>query len=279
MSDEFFEIPGASGDAGGGGGGQGASGDPAPADRNATLEGRIDRLGEALQTLVERDRKNEQNSAVSDLKRRISAALNKKQQEVDAAENTLASAYEDGDGPAIAKAQRKLSELTATMERMRAEGQGAIREAENEAKAGAAGGSGKKLDTTNLDKWKDKNKVWFGVDTTMTQDAIAIGRQIESAGQIETGSHQYYEAIDREMARRYPDRLKGSPGGAPQARDTGGTTGGVTRIPREVADGWRRMGINVDDPAVAKRMLGHRQEAVDKGILPSEPRYGRVLER
>ena len=275
---DFFEIsiPGADGDKGGSGEGQGAS-NPAPADRNDHMQSQLDKLGAAVQTLVDRDKKNTQSNEVTDLKRRIGAAIGKKQKEVEAAENALAEAYEDGEGIAIAKAQRALSEATAVVERMKAEGQAAVRDLEAQAKA-AEGGDGD-LDTSNLDKWKDRNKMWFGVDEAMTRDALAIGRSIEQQGQIETDSHQYYEAIDREMQRKYPDRLKGSPGAAPQPTDTGTTNARVTRIPQAVADGWRRMGINVDDPEVAKRMLGHRQSAVDKGILPEEPRYGRVIER
>ena len=43
-----------------------------------------------------------------------------------------------------------------------------------------------------------------------------------------------------------------------------------TRIPASVAAGYRKMGINIDDPQVARRMLDNRQKAVSKGWLPEQ---------
>ena len=102
---EFFEIPGATGDNGGSGEGQGAS-NPAPADKNDYMQSQLDKLGAAVQSLVDRDKKATQSNEVNELKRRISAAIGKKQREVDEAETALSEAYEDGDGGAIARAQR-----------------------------------------------------------------------------------------------------------------------------------------------------------------------------
>ena len=51
------------------------------------------------------------------------------------------------------------------------------------------------------------------------------------------------------------------------------------RIPEAIASGYRRMGINVDDPEVAKQMVGAREQAVRKGFLPETPAYGSVVTR
>lgn len=272
---DFIEIPGASGNSAGGGEGQGASDVASGApDRNALLEQRLSKMGDAIEKLMSNSRKSEDDGKKAELTRRINAAIGAKQKEVDAAETALAEAYEDGDGMAIAKAQRKLSELTATVERMRAEGRNALNSFNAE---GSDAGDDDGADTTNLDAWKRQNK-WFGTDATLTAAAREIDKEIQEAGVIEVGSSEYFAALDQQMARRYPDRFKGSPGSTATSGDAKGNTQGVTRLPRAVVDGWKRMGINTDDPDTLKRMMGHRQTAVNKGILDPTPRYGRVMD-
>lgn len=274
MSDNpYIEIPGADGDNGGGGEGQGASGNPS-VDRNTALEQRLEKMGSAIDSLLTRDQRSKRAGEKDEATRKVVTAIQTKQREVDAAEQALAAAYEEGEGLAIAKAQRKLSELTAAVERMKSEGKAYLarfdeREDNDDGQP----------DTTNLDRWRSRNAAWYGVDAELTKASHEIDRQIRAAGALEVGSNEYFEAIDRQMQKRFPDRLKGSPGAASQSTDTAGTSRGVTRIPAAVADGWRRMGVNIDDPEVAKRMLSHRQTAVSKGILSEKPAYGRVFER
>ena len=59
----------------------------------------------------------------------------------------------------------------------------------------------------------------------------------------------------------------------------GGNNRQQTRIPATVAEGYRRMGIDIDDPEVAKRMVANREIAVRKGWLPEKPNMGRILQR
>jgi hypothetical protein len=141
--------------------------------------------------------------------------------------------------------------------------------AEGEKRQGGSEGS-PNLDTTNLDNWKQRHASWYGVDKDMTAKAHQIDGQIRAAGVYPVGSVEYFNAIDREMRRLYPDKLTGSPataggGGAPPVRSGGG------RVAASVMEGWRRMGINVSDPKVVARMLQHREVAVSKGILPQVP--------
>ena len=51
------------------------------------------------------------------------------------------------------------------------------------------------------------------------------------------------------------------------------------RINKTIAEGYRRMGIDIDDPKVAERMLKNRQAAVEKGILPEQPIQGSIIQR
>ena len=82
------------------------------------------------------------------------------------------------------------------------------------------------------------------------------------------------------MAQKFPDRFGGTPptSNAPSGQpSTPQRRGG--RIAQSIADGWRRMGINVDDPETVKRMVANREKAVQKGILPETPVTGPVITR
>jgi hypothetical protein len=148
---------------------------------------------------------------------------------------------------------------------------------------GQGGGADDDLDTTNLDNWKKSNASWYGIDSDMTKAAHSIDASIRAAGVLEPGSSQYFEAVDRQMRQKFPDRFEGSPqtgGGSGGSTYTGGGNNRQqTRIPATVAEGYRRMGIDIDDPEVAKRMVANREIAVRKGWLPEKPNMGRILQR
>ncbi len=208
-------------------------------------------------------------------KRRVVGAVKQAQGAVDLAEKALEEAYDDGDGAAIAKAQRMLSESIAQREKVTMEAQNIANQ-----RGWQRGGGGEELDTSNLDNWKSTHSDWYGVDKEMTKTAHEIDSQIRAAGVLEPGSKEYFEAIDRQMKQKYPDRFHGTP---PSGGSGGGSVyprGGQQRIEKDLADSYRRMGINIDDPAVARRMIAHRDTAVQKGLLPAEkPRSLRVKSR
>lgn len=209
---------------------------------------------------------------------------------VESAEQALASAHEDSDGPAIARAQRLLSEAVSRKseaQRVMGEHQAARRRYEAALKAPAKSdertppANAEAEDFTNLRDWQNTHREWYGVDDEMTKAAHEIDQKIRRAGVIPVGSQQYFQAIDRQMQKRFPSRMGRQPenassgnGGATGARQNGG--GGSGRISASVLDGWRRMGINIDDPKIMERMVTSRQQAVSKGLLPSQPATGRV---
>jgi hypothetical protein len=138
------------------------------------------------------------------------------------------------------------------------------------------------LDTTNLDGWKTKHSSWYGVDKDMTKAAHELDASIRSNGVLSPGTKEYFDAIDRQMKQKFPDRFGDTAptGGASRAGGGAGNEApGQTRIPASIAEGYRRMGINIDDPKVAQRMVKNRATAVDKGWLPERADMGRVLTR
>jgi hypothetical protein len=255
------------------------------------FEKRLDQITNAVAFLA----KGQQDSAaaatrsrIQQYEARLTNDIRSGEEAVSAAERDLAKAYDDGDGALIAKAQRALTEKVTGFEgakRAKTDYEARMRAAERKAKAEASKPKPKDtddkvdVDDANLKSWKSKNKEWYGVDDSMTKAAHDIDEKIRAAGVIDVGSSEYFEAIDRQMAQKYPDRLNNIPdtGGGSRNSRQASNSADRGRISNSVIEGWRRMGINVDDPKTIDRMVGHRQTAVDKGILPQEPIRERII--
>ena len=81
------------------------------------------------------------------------------------------------------------------------------------------------------------------------------------------------------MSQKYPDRMGGTPSTMGGGYSGTPNTASRGRIDKSVAEGYRRMGINIDDPETAKRMIANRQKAVQKGFLPDQPVRGPIVTR
>lgn len=273
----------AEGEGGGGGGPEGGSDATAnPVDR---LERRLEQLTTVVGGLIDQTKRDKATTSLSQKEREVEAAVSEAEAEIQRAEQAVAEAYDSGEGVDIAKANRRMAEAIAQRENAKAEKRefDALK-AQAERRSGGSSGApgqegGEKLDTTNLTAWKKKHASWYGVDDEMTSAAHGIDRQIRAAGVIPVGSSEYFEAIDRQMRQKFPDRMARTPDneGGRGAGQGDARRGG--RIPASVAEGYRRMGINIDDPKVAERMVRNREIAVQKGMLPSEPVTGRIITR
>jgi len=273
-------------DGGGGGaaidGGGATDGGPAaPSDREAKLESRLEQLSTQLSGFMSKAQKQESEGASMRAENVVRAAIAKGEQELNAAEAVLAKAFDDGEGAVIAKAQRDVAQKAARLERINAEADQVRRDLKNQTERRSGGTTSGDLDTTNLDNWKTKHSSWYGVDKDMTKVAHEIDAQIREAGVIAAGSPEYFNAVDRQMSARFPDKLSGSPQTGSRSSGSASTGGGTgdQRIAASVAEGYRRMGINIDDPKVAARMIANRQKAVEKGFLPQQAVTGRILTR
>jgi hypothetical protein len=281
--DDFVSSPGPGGDDDGG--------TAAPSDeRLSRFESRLNDVSEAIGALARNQDARDVRSRISQRTAQVDAALRTSERAVDLAEEALATAYEGGESAVIARAQRELSERIASREHARGDKRThdqALKEIERRG-GGSQGAPGAHVekqdqtgakDTANLDGWRKKHSSWYGIDAEMTKAAHEVDRAIREAGVIPVGSQQYFQAIDRQMAKSYPDQLRSAPetgSGSSSGRTAPRHTG---RIPGEVVEGWRHMGINVDDPATMERMIGHRSHLAGKGILPDAPAYGIVRPR
>lgn len=263
---------------------EGAGGGDEP-DRMSKLESRLAKLGEGVEALLKGNTVREQQertSQISAVEQRLDSALQTARTELDTAETALTSALDNGDAATIAKAHRAVAEKAARLERTQGEVDVAkqrLKTASEERTKQAPTTDGK-VDTSNLEAFKAKNRDWYGVDTEMTKAAHDADQTIRAAGVHTPGSKEYFAAVTNHVARLFPDKLKGSPSSTAMNREGAVTEKpGQTRIDASLAEGWTRMGIDMKDPKVVERMLKHRQTLVEKNILPQRQEVGRVYTR
>jgi hypothetical protein len=245
-------------------------------DKLSALEQRLARITQSVEGLTAQQQRERAMGAVHAKAGELATAKKLAEDGVNDAERKLAEAYDNGEGVEIAKAQRALTEAVAKRERADME----LTEFQRQVKAAEQkkpdGGS---MDDTNLRDWKNRHSGWYGVDAEMTKASHEIDRQIRAAGVLSVGSKEYFNAIDRAMSQRYPDRFGGTPNSSGGQRGAPPVSGGRMTINRSVAEGYRRMGINIDDPKVAERMVKNREVLVQKGILPAQPINAPIVTR
>lgn len=266
---------------------EGGSAAPNTEAKLSAFEQRLAGMANQLTEFMNGQRQNQTRDQIAGYERQLTTSVADHDRKVSAAEAALSEAFDGGEGPAVAKAQRLLSEAiiekqraVSTLETFRAKAQEAEKRPGGSSGAPGSAQTADTNDTANLNQWKSKHKTWYGVDADMTKAAHAVDARIREAGAIPVGSKEYFGAIDREMAKQFPDRFGGTP---PTMGASGGATAGSGayrgRIPQSVISGWARMGINTSDPKTIERMMKHRQTAVGKGMLPQEPISGGVVQR
>jgi hypothetical protein len=255
------------------------------------FESRLDSITAAITGMQREGVQRDERNKILAQEATVASKVRQSQSAVDAAERALAAAHDDGDSVTIARAQRTLTERVAERERasnVHMQFKSAIEEGDRRT-GGSSGAAGQnptqqqEMDTKNLNSWKNKHSAWYGVDNDMTKAAHEVDQRIRGAGVITVGTPEYFKAIDRQMAQKFPTRFSGAPetaGGSGSSGNNGGSSRpNVGRIPGQVLDAWARMGIDTSDNKVLERMVKNRERLADKGILPGEPAYGTVLTR
>ena len=270
-----FELLRDTADGGGGGGADFTPEDPNAAlkAQNEALAAQVSRLATDLAQINSSRTADNQRAQIEAAQARVDHAVTEASSAVDAAERALAAAFEEGDPAKTARAQRVLSEATAKHERTRADAEAFKRQrAENERRAQQQPVA-PAADTKNLDAWKDRNREWYGIDAEMTRISHEIDRGIRSAGTYAVGSEQYFQAIDRAMKQRFPDRFAGAPA-SQSARADGGNNGQppARRYSPSIQRGMGAFGMTAEQWDAA------RAKAVEKGLLSTTPATGRVFE-
>ena len=257
-------------------------------DRMSALEARLGKLTQALTGFQqESQQRTQQQTAEQERQRAVQAAdgfVTEAQKKMQATRAKLAAAHDSGDAQAIADATAEMSSAAAehTAARMHAESIKSQAQRAAQQPAQQPQRTQAQVDDSNLRSWRDRNKSWYGIDPEMTRAAVDVSKEIEAERVLEVGSQPYFQAIDARLRTRYGDRMPSSSSAQVQTQRgsmPNGAQPSQNRIPEAIASGYRRMGINVDDPEVAKQMVGAREQAVRKGFLPETPAYGSVVTR
>lgn len=257
--------------------GSGGGGYPAPmSDRERALEARVNQLATSLDTMRKSTQQTAAQTQLAQAKAQVDQSVTEAENLVNSAETSLLTALESSDPGEIARAQRKLADAAASAERKRADRDAFTAQLKQQEHRG--GGTrnesvvdGPKIDTSNLDKWKDKHKTWYGVDPEMTRVSHEIDAGIRQSKQYTVGSPEYFAAIDNALRTRFPNRFSGAPASASARSGDDSNSSSPRRYDREVQRSMEAFGLSPEAWDAA------RKKAVQKGFLSAEPARGRVL--
>jgi len=161
--------------------------------------------------------------------------------DLDEAKKEFKEAYDSGDGERLADAQEKLADVkfkSQQMENYRNEFDNPVEESYSTQQPQ------QRLDP-KTQSWLDKNK-WYGVDEDMSYLAMGVHRRLEKEG-VPLGSDYYYQVIDAEMQKRFPDRLGTDSESKPSAK----TSTVVASATRSTAP--KKVKLNQTQLALAKK--------------------------
>jgi hypothetical protein len=140
----------------------------------------------------------------------VSNAKEGAERQLELARIAYKEAYDSGDSDKVVDAQEKLTEAKFKVHEVESYrpqyDESALQTAENEVKIPEQSQQPQRLDS-KTQSWLDKNS-WYGVDDDMSFLAMGIHRRLERDG-VTTGSDQYWNAIDTEMRKRFPEKFAG----------------------------------------------------------------------
>jgi len=135
----------------------------------------------------------------------VSTAKEKLASDLDQARRAYKEAYDSGDGDRLVEAQERLTEVKFKSQEM----ERYIPQYEENTLQSPEIEVQNQNQPARLDPktqaWLDKNK-WYGSDDDMSFLAMGIHKRLEREG-VPTGSDHYWDTIDTEMKKRFPDKL------------------------------------------------------------------------
>lgn len=149
----------------------------------------------------------------------VSNAKEGAERQLELARIAYKEAYDSGDSDKVVDAQEKLTEAKFKLQQIESYqpqyDEKALQTAENEVKIPEQSQQPQRLDS-KTQAWLDKNS-WYGVDDDMSFLAMGIHRKLERNGVV-TGSDEYWNAIDTEMRKRFPEKFSGD--NTPETKDS-----------------------------------------------------------
>jgi len=161
------------------------------------------------QSLLERT-KELQGRLTEGEKAYVSTAKDGIAREVDMAKREYKEAYDSGDSDRLVEAQENLTRAqmkAQQIEQYRPQfDESTLQEWENSVQIQKPQTQSQRLDS-KTQAWLDKNS-WYGTDEDMSFLAMGVHRRLEKEG-VPPGSDHYWNVIDTEMRKRFPDKFAG----------------------------------------------------------------------
>lgn len=184
--------------------------------------------------------------------------------DLEAAKRAFKEAYESGDAEGLITAQENLTAIKIKADKLanfRTAPVPAEKDVENEISAPV---QSQRLDE-QTERWKNDNQ-WFGKDRRMTSYALALHQEIVEDEGIAPSSSKYYDRINEEMRKRFPERFEESkPDASPPIRSsnvvapaTRNTASRKIVLSKSQVNIAKRLGLKLEDYAreVAKTRSG-----------------------
>jgi hypothetical protein len=133
----------------------------------------------------------------------VNTATNAVVLELQNAEKDYKEAYEAGDSDKLLEANKRLTEVSLKLERLRSY-KPPVQSQENDVNYSQPQPQAPRLDP-KTDSWRRQN-TWFGSDDEMTAAALGLNNKLlRERGQAFEGSDEYWEIVDKTMRKRFPE--------------------------------------------------------------------------
>lgn len=203
------------------------------------------------QQIVE-ENKRLKSSLGENTKMLVGSVKSKAESDLEAAKKRYKSAYENADADELLAAQEELVAAKLRLDKVNSF-KPALQNEDNDVKPEPRFAPAPKADP-KATAWQRQN-TWFGEDDEMTSLALGLHEKLVKKG-VDPTSDEYYEAIDKTMRKRFPEkfedsedseevvpRAKPSPVVAPATRST--ATNKVKLSPRQ-AEMARKLGVPIE---------------------------------
>lgn len=168
------------------------------------------------QTVVE-ENKRLQGSLASNQTALIDQAKLVVASEIEDAKRAYKDAYEAGDSDALTKAQEKLTTASIRADKVQNFKPAPLQTTEYPVQTQQRAPQAPEVDAKTRD-WLDKNS-WFGTNRKMAAYALILHEELKDTG-VPVASDEYYEAIDTDMRKRFPESFADEPADAKTSQRT-----------------------------------------------------------
>lgn len=129
--------------------------------------------------------------------------------EIDEAKRAYKEAYDSGDSERLVEAQEKLTEVKLKSNQISnyrpQYDENTLQNQQNQVQIPQQQPQPQRLDS-KTQAWLDKNK-WYGADDDMSFLALSVHKRLEREG-VPTGSDHYWNSIDTEIRKRFPEKFE-----------------------------------------------------------------------